>query len=188
MRMENNSPESANTQVACYCVFCRTGRQKDVAASIHRQFGVTALIPVKVILEKRHHSWVEREVDLIPGYVFVYDNNKEAHDFASVLHGYRVLKYDTQCKALYGADEEFALWLFKHSGRLEISTMFGDGDSIKVISGPLTDCAGHIVKMDKHKQRALIEFGLMGTSKKIWLSFSWIEVENDNFDCRASLT
>ena len=61
------------TDINSFCLFCRTGSEKNIAQAIQQSYPeIIALAPVKLLPEKRQNIWTNREVVLLPGYVFVY--------------------------------------------------------------------------------------------------------------------
>lgn len=152
-----------------YCLFCRTGAELDVVRTISQNFpALTALAPVKVLPEKLNGVWRNREKPMLPGYVFVYSDDELPHDLRRKTHHlYKILDYERGIRALTGPDQEYATWLLRHEGKLAPSRVLAVGDQVQVLSGPLEDFGGRIVKLDNHKKRVWVEFEFDGAKRVI---------------------
>ncbi len=80
-------------------------------------------------------------------------------------------------RELLHEDHTYAQWIYKNHGTIAPSKVFEDGQTIRIIDGPLLDCHGRIVKLDKHKRRALVEFDFGGQKRIISLG---IEIMNSD--------
>lgn len=155
-----------------YCVFCKTGSENLVVQRISTMYDdVRAIAPVRIVHEKCKKRWIERERLMIPGYVFIYVEKEISFDnFTNLTGTYKILEYQTGKRELIGSDYEYALWVYKHNGRIEPSKALFEGDNIKVIEGPLKDGVGTILKLDRHKRRAWVEFDFYENTHKVSLS------------------
>lgn len=168
-----------NGDLKCYCIFCRSGSEKDVAQRIKiLDSRVTAIAPVRVIHEKRKGKWEQHEKTLLPGYVFLYsdyeiiiDRRPENPCF------YKMLRYEAEFRELQGKDHEYSMWVFRHHGKLSASSVLTEGKSVKVIEGPLLDGIGTIIKLDKHKRRVWVEFEFDGQKRVVSLGAVCVTVE-----------
>ena len=126
---------------------------------------------MRVLQERYKKKWIEREHLLIPGYVFVYVEKELPFDnFIGFTGAYKVLEYQTGKRELIGSDYEYASWVYRHNGRIKPSRALVEGDIIKVIDGPLKDGVGTILKLDRHKRRAWVEFDFYGKKHRVSLS------------------
>jgi transcriptional antiterminator NusG len=53
------------------------------------------------------------------------------------------------------------------------------GNMITVISGPLKDMKGKVVKLDKHKKRVVVAFEFVGELREVNLSVEFVSKETD---------
>lgn len=168
-----------------YCVQCRTGSEHIVARQInHICKGVLAIAPVRVLLEKRQRLWEQSEKALLPGYVFLYvDNEPDFKNVRSLSRVFRLLQYDIGARELTGSDYTYAKWIFRHKGRIEPSKALIEGSTVKVIDGPLANGIGTIVKLDRHKKRAIVEFEFEGVKKRV--SLSVVDLQDKSLDYNA---
>lgn len=81
----------------------------------------------------------------------------------------KFLDYEAGAKELVGNDFYYADWIYRYKGRIGQSLILEEGEHIKVLEGPLKDCEGKIVKLDRRKKRAWVEFDFDGEKRKISL-------------------
>jgi len=162
-----------------YCVFCKTGSEKDVARRVHTiDNRIEAIAPVCTLQEKRQGKWEQREQILLPGYVFLYaEEEMQVELRAEVSDLYKVLGYGTGLRELYGMDYEYSMWIYRHQGSINTSKVLTEGRNVKVIDGPLLDGFGTIVRLDKHKRRVWIDFEFDGQKRLVALSAECVLVE-----------
>jgi transcription antitermination factor NusG len=155
-----------------YCVFCKTGFEKDVAQRLNTiDNRIEAMAPTRVLQEKRKGIWEQRELILIPSYVFLYAEEEiKVNLKAEVSDVYKLLEYGTGFRELHGMDYEYAMWIYRHQGNIDISKVLTEGRSVKVLDGPLLDAFGTIVRLDKHKRKVWIEFDFDGVKRIVLLS------------------
>lgn len=155
-----------------YCIFCKTGSENYVKQQINKiDDNIIAIVPVRVLWEKHNGKWETRERPMLPGYVFLYYEDKLPDDILRTLvRHYKLLEYDTGKRELWGYDYEYAMWIYSHNGRIEESKALFEGDIIKVVDGPLAEGIGRIIKLDRHKRRAWVEFDFAGRIFRVSLS------------------
>lgn len=75
-----------------YCLFCKTGSEKQVAAEIEKQQDVRALVAIQ---EKHRRIGKKYEIDrrvFLPGYLFLYTNEELRFDtIQKISNVYRIL-------------------------------------------------------------------------------------------------
>lgn len=170
MQLANNSKAPV-----ALCLFCATGREVQVAREISNEYGVKAILPKRVLQEKHDKKWVTIERPLLQGYIFIFLEEATAFSIRKFHYAYKILGYGGGSHELVGADYEYAMWLYQYNGEIGLSQALNYGDGIKVTKGPLLDYEGMIVKVDKHKRRALVDFNFDGVCRKVWLYFEWVE-------------
>lgn len=171
-----------------YCIQCRTGSEHIVARQINNICkDVLAIAPVRILLEKRQKLWERSERALLPGYVFLYVKNKPDFDIVrSLTRVFRVLQYDMGTRELTGSDYTYAKWIYRHNGRIEPSKALIEGSTVKVVDGPLANGIGTIIKLDRHKKRAIVEFDFDGTKKRVSLSVVDLQDKSINYNARCA--
>ena len=164
-------------RIHTYCLMCRTGTEKNVVREIARAAPLLeAIAPVRILREKRSSTWRSIEKPLLPGYVFVYSVTSEIP--ASVLRRirniYKILDYDQGLRRLREEDHAYAMWLYRYHGEIEPSKVLAEGQRVIAIEGPLSDVCGTIVRLDKRKRKAWVEFDFDGHKRRVSLSAEWI--------------
>ncbi len=174
-----------------YCLFCRAGAEKTFAKNLRfllkRDYpccdDASVIFPVRLLTERKKGVWKSKEQPLLPGYVFLYLDDGEPFPSFQVRQSdgyYRVLKYPDGSSDLRGADREYAQWIRSHEGVLKPSQVSLDaGNMITVISGPLKDMKGKVVKLDKHKKRVVVAFEFVGELREVNLSVEFVSKETD---------
>lgn len=165
-----------------YCIFCKTGFEYSVAQDINKIFNnFEAVVPTKVLKEKRNGKWEDKNQILLPGYIFLFGEQKLEETLRDkVFNVYKLLQYKTGERALTGSDYEYAMWVYRHNGSIVTSEVIAEGKNVKVIDGPLLDITGKIVRLDKHKKRAWVEIDFDGQKRVISLSVECILELKDN--------
>jgi transcription antitermination factor NusG len=155
-----------------YCIYCKTGSESAIANRVNEIFDNTvAYAPVRVLQEKRKGSWEECEQILIPGYVFIYfEEETDLSPIKELTGVYKILQYQSGSRELVGSDLEYALWVYSHKGRIGPSKALVEGSMVKIVDGPLIDGVGKIIRLDRHKRRAWVEFDFDGKIQRVSLS------------------
>ena len=128
---------------------------------------------MKIHQEKRSGQWENRTQILLPGYIFLYTSRDilPPDIRTQVRHLYKALEYEKGMRILTGSDEEYAMWIYRHNGIIGTSRItVEEGQAIQVIDGPLLDCQGTIIKLDKHKRRAMVAFTFDGQKRMVSIS------------------
>ncbi len=164
----------------CYCIYCKTGSERKLVKLLSKILSVIyesepiLMFPVRLIHQKRKGSWDTVEQPLLPGYLFLYLEDSEVIAPSLVKQErdvFKILRYTDGSMQLRGGDEEYALWVFQHKGRLKPSkVVLKEGLIIKVLEGPLADMKGRVVKLDKHHKRAVVAFMFAGAERTMNLS------------------
>ena len=167
-------PES---DLQAYCILCRTGAEQEVKQKVESfMTGIEAIVPSRVIEEKKDRQWRKVERPLLPGYVFLYSASDLPHDLIwKIGHLYRILQYERGLRGLQGEDRDYAFWLYRHQGQIKPSTVLEEGGTIRVIDGPLLDATGKITRLDKRHRRAWVQFTFDGQTRTVSLSASCVE-------------
>lgn len=158
--------------IRCYCLFVRSGSEQTVVDAIMKKSkGITVVAPKRFMQEKRRGEWQGHALALLPGYVFLFgDLSAEEINAIKVDNVYKLLKYDNEFRELIGDDKEYALWIYRNHGEIGTSKVLDLGGEIRVVEGPLIDCVGKIVRLDKHKKRATVQFEFEGRIRTVTLA------------------
>jgi len=108
----------------------------------------------------------------MPGYVFLFTKSDRAtiQLRERVTDMYKFLRYEGGIKELENEDYAYAMWIHNNHGTIAPSKILMDGQNILVTEGPLLNCHGRIVRIDKHKRRVTVEFEFDGQKRLVQLS------------------
>lgn len=161
------------------CLFCETGKEKQVVDSIHEKRWGHAIFAQRVKVVWRERQWVEETSPLLPGYVFVYWAQEEEtyRDYLSISHVIRVLSYGEGTDKLSGRDLEFAAWLWRVDGKIGVMKAVQEGDRVEIIDGVFKELHGTIIKMNRRRKKMCVSLNAQGLPMQIWLSYELVEKE-----------
>lgn len=180
--MEKNDPmiqhdpmESARK--AYGCAFCATGREEAAARFIEKDCpGVRATAVRQVKRRSVNGSTSLITQVAFPGYVFL--EAEPGNEYIFRIRGdsaARLLTSRDHNWRLYGPDERFARWIFSLNGLISLSKAYREGDRVKVVSGPLKDLEGSILRVDKRNQSGQVALMFHNRLVKAWLGFEFVE-------------
>ena len=161
----------------CYCIFCHTQKAGSVAVII-RSTGLAQVISPRVVQRK----WVkgraeEEEHDYLPGYLFLYaqeplESIRSLYRISGVL---RILGNREEEYELQGADRAFAMMLANMNGVIGILKAYKEGDRVRLDRSIFGDFEGQIVRFDRGRKRAEIEFDFDGRKQSVWCGVDMIQ-------------
>jgi hypothetical protein len=148
--------------------------EEKTAIQINRLYhaaGIKAIAPVRIIKERNRGVVNQVRKPLLPGYVLIYSNEcLQPSLMRSVDALLKLLSYPGGEYELKGEDLAYADFVYRNQGVIGISTILCEGKEAKVLSGPLEDCKGTIVRLDKRKQRVWMRMRFDGVEREISLS------------------
>ena len=160
-----------------YCLFCDTVKCEEVVESIRRRFGWRAIHP-KIVQRKWVKGTAYEEIKtLLPGYIFVYTDESVEYprntfrlDNVIRVLGDKELNY-----TLVGDDLRFAMMLYQCDGTIGILKAYQEGDRVRLAEGALGGIEGEIIRLDRHKGRAQIQYQFAGAVYKTWVGYDLID-------------
>lgn len=173
---------TANYDGTAYgCLFCRANKERTVVRGLENVIpgvrGIVASREKHKIIDGKQGS----EADIfLPGYVFFEApgsmNVRNLYDLPAVSNNLiRVLCDGEGNWQLMGDDKRFAQWLFRYSGLLCFSSAYQEGDRIRIISGPLKDVEGKIIRVNKRARRGQISLEFAHRTVTTWLGFELLD-------------
>ena len=160
------------------CAFCLTGSEESVARKIEKKRLGRVLIPRKVKPFRVNGQWVDRTELLMPGYLFVFSEEKYPFSGLKAVDGIvRVLTYGDRDEEgfLTGWDLDFAAWLQKEDGLIGKLDAIQEGDFVRITDGALRDMQGRAVGMNRHRHMVNVEVTLFGAKRNVWLGYEVIK-------------
>ena len=168
--------ERCNLEVKYGCVFCQTGHEKTIAARIEQT--MPHVKAYSVIQEKHKCVGGKRSVvreQVFNGYVFIATTRSIDLHRLNNLPGVKFVLTDHEGEwELVGNDREFVEWIFENDGIIKMSKVYKEGDKLFFQSGLLKDYEGNIIKINKYRGTAQVEFIFGRMAFKVWAAFEWI--------------
>lgn len=159
------------------CLFCSRRKEAQVAHLVQAKGWGRALFAQRIKTLLVDGVWTEAVTPLLPGYVFVYSNDET--DRYEALHSLpyvlRVLTYGDGTDVLKGRDLEFADWLWRLKGNIEIMKAAQVGDRVEIIDGVFKQLHGTVIRMDRRRKTVCVLLETKGTPQKLWLAYEIVE-------------
>lgn len=128
---------------------------------------------------RRRGLWLNSQASIFPGYLFLEmeEVTPELYWQLKRIPGfYRFLKDNQHIKPLSGRDKEILVHFLSYGEVVDRSLVtFDENKRIRVISGPLKNMEGRIVKVDRRKGRARVRLDLYEDSFLIDFGFDALE-------------
>jgi len=167
-------------------LFARTGSEERLTRILRETLNADEYVPFLPVRETPRRSkgiiYKERK-PLFPGYIFLQtgiDAGSIAKNLKTALtdsigkrHNdiYKVLHYGDDKQDVAVREKERIYWerLFNADFCVTGSVGFIEGDTVRIISGPLTGMESRIRKINRHKREAVVEMEVMGSVRKVKL-------------------
>ena len=159
-----------------YCLFCRTQRCSRIAQLMEIRGVDKAFSPKILSRQRKEGKNLDRERDLLPGYVFLFSEERIIdYEIFSGIDGVirRVGRTETGYE-LEGADREFALGLLEKEGRVGALNMVKIGETVRLEDTLFDGSEGVITKIDYRKERARVDFRFDGNACHTWVAIDGI--------------
>jgi transcriptional antiterminator NusG len=143
--------------VCWYVAQVITGKEQRIMDALRRA-EYRALAPSKIMRERVHGEWRERERRLFPGYVFAYCSMtpEDYYAITATPHVIRLLG-SGKPEPVTEDEAERLLQIGGDGTPLGASDVRIDNGRITVLSGPLMGCEGAISQIDRRQRRAVVE-------------------------------
>ena len=155
-----------------YCLFCRTQRCTRIAQLMEIR-GVHRAFSPKILSKYRKEGKnMDRERDLLPGYVFLFNEERivDYELFAGIDGVIRRVGRTETGYELEGADREFAFGLLEKDGRVGALKMVAVGETVRLEDSLFDGSEGVITKIDYRKERARVDFRFEGNACHTWVA------------------
>ena len=128
---------------------------------------------------RRRGDWVETLAPIFPGYLFVEAQEISSELFLKIkpIPGFfRFLQSNENIESLSEGDKKLLQYFLSFGQVVEKSIVyFDEGKRIRVMSGPLKELEGKIVKVDRRKGRAKVKLDMFENSFLIDFGFEALE-------------
>ena len=161
-----------------YCLFCLVSHVPVIRKLLDHTFSCEVL--QASILQRK---WIkgtptDEPHDYLPGYLFIY-SEEPITDMYRILNldgVIRFLKYEsTSDYELQGTYRFFAESLYKENGRISYVPVYEVGERLVIKDGLFQNQQAEIKKVDRRKQRLLLEFNFDNTTRTIWLGYDVVK-------------
>ena len=135
-------------------------------------------VPMRRLAKKFHGTWNEVTERLFPGYVFLVTERPQLL-YEELKHVPALTKILGKCEEYFtplpGRDVKM-LQRIQAQKTVEISQVaVEEGNSIRIISGPLQNMKGKIKKINLHKRIPKVEMDFMGSRRVVYLGIEIME-------------
>jgi transcriptional antiterminator NusG len=167
-----------------YALHVKTGSENDylTRSKTFIKNGDARIIWLRRSLKIRSKGeWMESLAPIFPGYLFL-DVNEISPElflkFKQIPGFYRFLQSNENIVPLSNSDRELVSYFLSFGEIVKKSTVYFDiGNKIRVLSGPLKELEGKIIKVDRRKGRAKVRLDMFKQSFLIDLAFEAFENE-----------
>ena len=164
-----------------YCLFCETGKCDYVARAAMQAYPCEAISPKQI-----QHTWdkghfINREHDLLPGYVFLYSEEPilQPQDVRKNLD--RVLRFLRTADLdyeLHGSDEAFAMMLYRKHGVIGKTEVTETDGRFTITDETFKTIQASILKVDRRNGRMKIEMLVAGSKVQTWVEYEIQDSKN----------
>ena len=169
-----------------YVLFVWTGYEKDalnrLAILFNEQQAKPFLPTVEKNFKKQGKTILEKQL-MFPGYLFV-ETKREGGEFYDLVHPVirlspniiRVLgKGGTESMMVTDGERKALETILGQKREIEISEGIIEGDHVKIIRGALKGFESQIIKVNRHKQEAVIELDILGAKRAVTVGLEIVE-------------
>ena len=160
-----------------YVLQVQTGSELDVQKELLRR-GVEAVVPIENRQIHRKKQWVNKQYIVFSGYVFIrVMYSWSQYYILSGING--VIRLLGGGKKPESLSQEEIEWILNLTDMLkEPSVIKFTEEGYEVISGVLLDLKDNIIKLEKHRRRAIIKLHIAGLEQTIKLSYVLLKESN----------
>ena len=160
-----------------YCLFCLTQRCKVIAQMMEIRGAYRAFSPQIIRKQRKQGVNIQKQFDLLPGYVFVYSEEpmKNYRDFFGVDGVIRRIGKTEDGYELSGPDLDFAMRLLEKDGLVGGMKACRLGDGVTLEDPLFSGCEGQVTEIDYRKERAKVAFVFDNTRREIWVALDEVK-------------
>lgn len=170
-------PAGRRMPVYAYCLFCVTQRCRIIAKLMEIRGVDRAFSPQIIRKQRKKGENVEKRFDLLPGYVFIY--NEEPLTDWQLFYGMdgvvRRVGIKDRGYVLEGPDRDFAMKLLEKDGVVGSMKVCRVGDEVTLEDPLFSGCRGTVTEIDCRKERAKVEFVFDRNSCSTWISLEAVK-------------
>ncbi len=149
-----------------YVIYCQSGKEMSVVRQLAGK-NITAYAPRRLVQERRRGKWVQREILLFSGYVFL-DSELTADIWQAVKFCYGTLKL-LSASQLSQTEEEYIRFLCNGGCPLGISLGYVSEGVLHITDGFLKRFEHRIIRFNRRGKRAVADVTIYGRHYEIIL-------------------
>ncbi len=160
-----------------YVIQVFRGYEEKISIEASQDSSYKIFYPKRVKIFKNRSGSYHKNVPLFPGYIFIETEKNYSHFYEfyskvlNPLEGViKVLKHKSNAEALWPEEKEFIQSLCNKDNIVETSKGLKVNDKVLITEGPLIGKESQIIKIDRHKRLAYLEFDFLGQKQVIQLS------------------
>lgn len=162
-----------------HAIFVMTGDEDNVRSKIAYAFrdkALKAVVPKRLIKERKFGQWKDRIRPLFPGYILIqgqinYDDYYILKKVPGIL---RILKDNEELYRIYPEEIEVISRLMVNGELIGTSVAFQEGDNVVISEGPLLGLEGLITSINRRKGRARVKLSILGDERTVDLSIKFV--------------
>ena len=164
-----------------HVLYVKTGEEEKIARALRKE-KLNAFVPKMNLMYRKQGKNLIIAKNMFPGYVFIECemNQTDLLLFLKNLHEripkfMKLLKVDKEgTSVLYPDEKEYLQSLLNEKHVLDHSVGLIEGDKTIITEGPLKGLENTILKIDRHKRRALIEVMICNVPTQVKVSLEII--------------
>jgi transcriptional antiterminator NusG len=163
-----------------HVIFVMTGNEDIAKRNITyalKNTVIQAVVPKRCINERKNGIWREAIKPLFPGYILLRGNisTEDYYILKSIPDILRVLKDNCGLQRIHPNEIKIINRLMCNGDLIGTSIGLQQGDSIRIIEGPLLGLEGLIMSIDRRKGRARVKLSILGDERTIDLGIKLIK-------------
>lgn len=150
-----------------YVIYCQSGKEMSVVRQLFEK-GVTAYAPRRKVLERRLRTWVQREILLFSGYVFLDVPVLDPEVWQTVKNCCGTVRILSRSQ-LSPTEEEYISFLCNGGHALGISRGYISDGALHITDGFLRKFEHRIIRYNRRGKRATADVTIYGRHYEITL-------------------
>lgn len=150
-----------------YVVYCQSGKEMSVVRQLAEK-GVTSYAPRRKVLERRLRTWVQREILLFSGYVFLDVPALDPEVWQTVKNCCGTVRILSRSQ-LSPTEEEYISFLCNGGHALGISRGYISDGALHITDGFLRKFEHKIIRYNRRGKRATADVTIYGRHYEITL-------------------
>lgn len=143
-----------------FVIYCQCGRELSVTEQLAAA-EITAYAPRRIVPEQKRGLWVQREILLFDGYVFLDAKELTVEIWQTVKHCYGTIRFASRSQ-LSPTEEEYIRVLCNGGKGLGISRGYVSDGALHITDGFLKRFEHRIIKFNRRGKRATADITIYG--------------------------